>query len=396
MKHSISRSSARACLFVLGLGSAAVGVACTSSDDAPAGGLNLPDGGFDVAAPDRDASGSVSGDGAATDGEPAGDGGIQADATTDSASPVDAGPIDPFQPHWRMPVDVPSSGDFVVDSDAGIITQKSTGLQWANHILADQDLPPDAGGGYAATQAEARAQCSQATIGGLTGWRLPTRMEWMATVALDDYVVFPSPTFKSNEYAGVAYMIATNDPTRLETYEGHYHNHTFIAGSNWGGGAIACVRTPFPVAQTASAPPAGRFVVDTATVTDTVTHLVWARAWNQNALFKFQADDYCANLASADAGNDAGVDAGAKPWRVPTVKEFASLWNEVTGLPPELDTGSDIQYFWTSTAYVKPVIGGEPFFRFTFMKAKVATPGGDFFWDATYNVGPVRCVRDLD
>lgn len=378
------------------IGSAAVAAACTSSDEAGAPTTGIPDGGFDVAAPERDASGGSTVDGGASDAEPSGDGATTTDASGTDASTVDAGPPDPYQPHWRMPAGVPSASDFVVDADAGIITQKSTGLQWSNHILADQDLPPDGGGGYAATQAEARAQCAAATIGGLTGWRLPTRMEWLATASLDDYFIFPGPPFAKKEYAGVAYMIATSDGARTETYEGHYYNHTFISGTNWGGGAIACVRTPFAVAPKAEAPPADRFVADAATVTDTVTHLVWARAWNNAALFKFQADDYCANLASPDGGSDAGVDAGTKPWRLPTVKEFASLWNEVTGLPAELDTGSNVQYFWTATPYVKPVIPGEPFFRFTFVKATPSSPGGDFFWDATYNVGPARCVRDLD
>jgi hypothetical protein len=80
----------------------------------------------------------------------------------------------------RIPAgDGPNSGQFVVSADTLTVTDTVTGLVWQragsgarSGCTGTNDVPGDA-----CTWSEAASYCGSLTLGGLTGWRLPTLME---------------------------------------------------------------------------------------------------------------------------------------------------------------------------------------------------------------------------
>ncbi len=398
----MNRHRLRACVGIAALSTGAL-AACVATSDEAAKLDSTPTPTFDGSA--GDVATVATGDANAPAADAAVDGGTPDDATPpnldaglgtgDGGDAAATGPVDPFAVRWRATADIPPASSYQANADAGVVFDKTTGLTWARRLLTSAELPPDGGDGSPTTQAEARTQCETATLGGTQGWRLPTRLEWLSIVRLDEEFINDTSAFVAADwFGGIPFWMMTNDPTRSAIFDAHYHNFTFKSSLGvFGSASIRCVKSASPITATAQPPAAGRYVVDATTVTDTVARLVWARSYNAGSIVDSQAQSYCANLATA---SDAGVDAGAKPWRLPTVKEFASLWNEATGLPPELDTGVNSQSYWSGTPYVKPsnIVTGYATFRFTFYKATNA--GGDFSWDAQAVLSAARCVRSLD
>jgi len=112
-------------------------------------------------------------------------------------------------------------------------------------------------------------------------------------------------------------------------------------------GAIAIVACAgFFVSRVHANAPAGRYVIgtgDTAgTVYDTVTQLTWMRAPIENPIDWVGASTYCADLTFG----------GSSDWRMPSVKEAATIVDESRYLPavdadafPAMPSAN----FWTGT-----------------------------------------------
>lgn len=99
-----------------------------------------------------------------------------------------------------------------------------------------------------------------------------------------------------------------------------------------------------------ASPPAGRYVVNTDVVTDTVTGLTWQRgkgpAW---AYTLSTAQGYCSSL----------VLGGLSGWRLPTIKELQSLMDVRTSAIDTtafLNDGNEL--FWSSTSYAPVCTSG--------------------------------------
>jgi hypothetical protein len=107
--------------------------------------------------------------------------------------------------------------------------------------------------------------------------------------------------------------------------------------------ALALVALASPARAAA---PAGRYTTTIDAVTDTKTGLVWQRAV-PNATFTWQsALAYCQNLRLGGAGG----------YRLPTVKELATLVDETASAAPAIDAtafpSTAAAFFWSSTPLV--------------------------------------------
>jgi hypothetical protein len=147
------------------------------------------------------------------------------------------------------------------------------------------------------------------------------------------------------------------------------------------------VKAPDPVTANAAPPPAGRFSAAGNVLTDSVTHLEWFTKPKLASLQYTDATTYCATGAAAD-----GAPAGGKAWRLPTLKEAASLWLESSkGFPAAFGLSSGF-YFWTSAHYQPPpqLIASPGYFRFVLDSS---APSGNFTWEVNDFASAV-CVRD--
>ncbi len=318
--------------------------------------------------------------------DPMSDGGGGADGASEAGP---SAPRDPFAAQSKATRDAPEAADYVVDVAKGTVTDKTTGLLWSRAALTESELPPDGGDGSPATQVEARTQCETATIGGSKGWRLPSRIELLTIVSIDQAHVHETTSFDGPTFENLPLWAATDDTTRNAYYEGHYNPKTFRGSlpGTWASGQVHCVKAPYPVTANAEPPPADRFAVAGNVLTDSVTHLEWFSKPKLASLQYADATTYCATGAAAD-----GAPAGAKPWRLPTLKESASLWLESTKNFPAAFGLSSGFYFWTSAHYQPQpgLIANPGYFRFVLDSS---VPSGNFYWEVN-DFASAICVRD--
>jgi hypothetical protein len=245
----------------------------------------------------------------------------------------------------------------------------------------------------AGSQADARAACANANVGGLTGWRLPTMVELLTIVSFTSND-WNDPTAFLNTSYGAGYFVDSNTPDLFLEYDDHYHPWTFRQSS--GTSSLRCVRSPYPVADGPSDPPAGRYVMKTGTVVDTLTKLEWQVSTSTTVDLYGAATDYCTNLASSDAG----VPAGGNPWRIPSLKELATIWSESAGglEPTVFGEVFPNGYVWSSTTYwcasFQSVADYNKHVRLDWSPASKKY----FKWEteATYNISQTKCVRNAE
>jgi hypothetical protein len=335
-------------------------------------------------------------DGSTTDG---GGGGVVTDGSglghdgagnaLDGGADAQQGPRDPFQAQWKAARDIPIGADYKVDKAAGTVLDLGTGLTWMYTPVTSANLPPDGGDGSPSTNVEARAQCAAATVGGAKGWRLPTRIELLSITSPDDAHAFNSDAFDAKAYDDLVMWVKTDDPARQTIYDAHYPAYTFRGTNSFFAGALNCVKAPYPVTEHPQPPDPSRFTLASNIMSDHVTGLEWWATLKNAADTWGTASDYCTNLAQGDAG----APSGAKPWRLPTLKEAASLWLESTKtFPKELGITPGTVYFWTSSKYKPPpqIIGVPGYFRLYFD----TVPGQMDMWFEVADFAATLCVRD--
>jgi uncharacterized protein DUF1566 len=216
---------------------------------------------------------------------------------------------------------LPNPADYTDNGD-GTVTDNVTCLTW-QQAAPTTTFTVDAG----------RAQC--ASLG--TGWRLATRIE---LASIDDFVQsgsgkFPSPLANGTGFfkTGSEWVLTTKQiGAGAGTDFGWVYNFSDGIASNARSAAtpdrVRCVRgggddlyDTAPLAL-AVAPPDQYTVIATNEVRDNYTGLVW------------QQDASAATMAWADAaGYCAGLTTGGHIWRLPSIRELATLVDEAQVAP---------------------------------------------------------------
>jgi hypothetical protein len=248
--------------------------------------------------------------------------------------PMPAGSTAPVVPRpdkrrasWPMPNPqkaglVPSLSSYRVDA-AGVVTDEVTQLEWVQVV---DDAPH--------MRDDAIALCDGLAIEGRS-FRLPSRIELLSLV---DFTT-PAPTIDHEAFPsarrGHYWTVSTHSAERMLGWVinfgggDHFQSSSSFDATNW----VRCVAGPNALAAPLQ--------IDEHTVMDPATGLEWQResrsvvhAWND-------ATAYCKAL-----------DLNGSGWRLPTIKELATLVDE-TVARPAIDSaafpGTIRAAYWTSS-----------------------------------------------
>lgn len=284
------------------------------------------------------------------------------DVTPDACAvdaPSTAPPFTGFvHPLWPAPASSPGVANYVVTSSCGdgLVTDKTTGLVWA------QQIEP---GTF--TWAEAKARCAASRRGGFTDWRLPTRIELTSLV---DFAKGSVPAIDTSVFLG-----STSSPAwSISPYANFPSQGWFVdfsKGNTWYGNAsdvyqARCVRggkTSSPRYSTLGA----------SEVKDNFTGLVWSVAEEAGASTWADAATKCTARGSG--------------YRLPTIRELESLVDETATGAPTIDrvvfTAATSGPKWSSSPYVYA----------SGLAWRVDFAHGDSGTLATTSTAGVRCVR---
>lgn len=262
---------------------------------------------------------------------------------------------------WPMPPDYPSDDNYVSDTAAGTVTDKTTGLTWQNEVLyRPKDLE------------DATSYCGNLTQGGASDWRVPSLIELVTLLDLSQKQ--PNASFNPTHFLNMTYSPEYLSSTM--TYAGD--NHLSMSGGGFTGNftekeyQLLCVRGGKPR-------PGPRFILDPSgeTVSAPKTGLMWQKKAGDETFTWQEAKVHCEGL----------VLAGHSDWRLPSLKELATLVDPKSFLPT-LDGNffpdEPSNFYWAATP--AEYEGGAWAVMFII---------GSTFTQGDTSPFPVRCVRDL-
>lgn len=185
----------------------------------------------------------------------------------------------------------------------GTVTDTVTGLMWQQ--------PPAA----AMVHADAATYCPALRLGGQSDWRLPALIELLSLVDYGDHGPVVSAAIDAGFFPSTPpgqFWTATTVGNPAAIWE-----VTFADGSNGIGLApqgvmVRCVRTAIAMPL----PSGGQYTIADTTVTDNGTMLTWQRSFPVTTFTWANAGAYCVG---------AGATLGGSGWRLPTIKELATL-----------------------------------------------------------------------
>lgn len=193
------------------------------------------------------------------------------------------------------------------------------------------------------TWAEAQGYCAALVLGGVSGWRLPARMELLTIVDFTvtnpsiDLAAFPNtPAYSfwtSSPYAGSS--------GQAWCFDFSYGEGSVFNGVQYGNG-VRCVRS-WPLEHSAASPrcyPTTRFVAQGGElVRDTLTQLTWQQQASSTTMNWVDAQTYCSSAG----------------FRLPTVKELGSLVDLRVAVGATINQtafpATSAEWFWTSSPY---------------------------------------------
>ncbi len=224
------------------------------------------------------------------------------------------------------------------------------------------------------TQADAVKYCDDLSLAGQTDWRLPTRVEYVSV--LDEgfskgYAMPPGVPIDSTGTFWTASATATTAGTffAMDDAQGVWN-----VASGTGLSLARCVRGTALIST---------LIVGTGIVTDSMTSLAWQSTELETTARNWQeALDYCETLTHA----------GKEDWRLPNIKELATLVDETAAVAPVIaaDFGaSAAPAYWSST----PARAfGTEHFAFALETAFGTSPS----LKMTDSAAAARCVRSAD
>lgn len=265
--------------------------------------------------------------------------------------------------HWPMP-NPPSTGlpnpASYDTSTAGVVIDKVTGLTWQRAI--------DQTNTY--TWADAEAYCANLTLAGHGDWRLPSAIELYSLV---DYTKF-NPAIDATAFPDTpavffwssSPLVGNSSSAWVVYFDNGHAGNVGISGT----GRVRCVRSP------GADSPAPSYSSANGTVTDKSTKLVWQQKVAPIPYSWSGARTYCASLAIAGGG-----------WRVPSVKELATLVDFKATSSPTIDTtafpDTPADFLWSSS----PLAGSST------SAWVVSFQDGSTHYRETDYTNPLRCVR---
>ena len=211
------------------------------------------------------------------------------------------------------------------------MTDVLTGLHWERTVSTSTFDRPGA-----------RAYCDGLTLGGLTGWRLPTVIELESIVSYGAHSPAVDTAAFPNTPADFFWSASANsgDANRgwVVSFDDGYASPASFWVDRW---QVRCVQSEQAPSSDAGAPP-GRFSTTEVTVFDTFTSLTWERTPDQATYTLAGANSHCQSL-----------DLGGGGWRLPRLKELQSLVDVRRPISPALDGTAFINpravVVWSST-----------------------------------------------
>jgi hypothetical protein len=184
------------------------------------------------------------------------------------------------------------------------------------------------------TQAEAVTYCDELQLGGQTDWRLPTRLEFVSLLDLGMGSGYALPAQIPLAATGT-YWTASATAKEADQF--------YIVNDQDGTWTLGVASTTFGARCVRGATSGGSLSVDTDVVTDNATKLVWqvtellvtSKTWQESLA-------YCEGLTHA----------GKSDWRLPSMKELATLVDEAATASPVLraEYGTEVApNYWSST-----------------------------------------------
>jgi hypothetical protein len=267
-------------------------LACGSLKDAQSGPTEGLDGSSPEGATDRDAGVTP----------PGSDGGSK-DAALKTG--------DPRWPLWPLPADAPANASYTIanGADGAIVTDTITGLAW-------QDTVPSTTRDLAA----AKIYCDELVYDALGDWRLPTRIEAMSIMSFKP--VSGESAMAAPAFSAVAGAQCFWTASKFAQFTDTAWNIT-PASVTFADATKKCAARCVRGGAAIGAPIAKQYdLIDADTLRDPVTNLVWERIPPETEDTWANAEARCKALA-----------LGGRVWRLPGVKELASIVDETKIAP---------------------------------------------------------------
>jgi hypothetical protein len=186
----------------------------------------------------------------------------------------------------------------------------------------------------AKTQAEAVAYCDALDLAGQTDWRLATRLEYVSLLDEGMGAGYALPPGIPLDATGVFWTASATGTTVNGFYVMDDRAGVWNVAVGSSTALARCVRGT-ALSSTLTA--------DTDFVTDSMTKLVWQTTSLDDSAATWQAAlDYCETLSHA----------GKDDWRLPSIKELATIVDETASMAPVIsaDFGAGMaSAYWSST-----------------------------------------------
>lgn len=223
------------------------------------------------------------------------------------------------------------------------------------------------------TQEQAATYCADLDLGGQTDWRLPSRLEYITVL---DY------GFGNGAAMPPGIAIETLGDQWTSSAVGSVAGQFFSVNDQLGSWTLTTSDTPLGARCVRGATLTGDLTSDVDTATDAMTELVWQTSDLPEALVTWQqALEYCETLSHAERDD----------WRLPSIKELATLVDDAATSAPVIRAGLNgaAPNYWSSTPAAS--FGGD-----RFAMAIDTSSGYSPSFKMTESAAAARCVAGAD